>query len=168
MPRKYLDASMTSGQQQDWLTRQRSRFDVAAAPSDKVRAIFGAIRFCGAQEIALPSWAIEPFVDATDKWMSFDVGSLDEAFGLKPLSENALKKKKREPDLSMHVKFFVDYLLKKENVKKIPWEDQGDGNFSLERHFNLSKTVLQEAYYGPRKRKPSRENLKKSGKKSKK
>lgn len=102
------------------------------------RAIFKAIDFCGEQELAMPKWVWWGFGNKLSSWYGMTAGSLDEAFGFKPVPPTTLKNKRRNSELQIEI---VNRVWTLEAMQKtIPWDE-------LAKELGKSKTSLQTFYY---------------------
>lgn len=59
------------------LEEYRTQFE-----SGDKNALIRAIRSCGREQVVMPDWLVNAFFQATNRWYSLEVKTLDEAFGL--------------------------------------------------------------------------------------
>jgi hypothetical protein len=126
----------------------RERFD----RGDR-HALMLAIRKCAQHDLVMPGWVAEAYIEAFDRVNHYRARSWDAVFG-SPVPKGAhLKALRDRLDLSLKLHNKMREL--KDMKKNVPWD-------ALCAEFNVSKTVLQDLYYG-RKRGSSRKKRKKAG-----
>jgi hypothetical protein len=59
------------------LNMHRRRFEAGNAD-----ALLDAIAYCGEREVVQPDWVVKAFRERWNKWLGFEVRTLDQAFGL--------------------------------------------------------------------------------------
>lgn len=135
----------------------RKQFE-ATTGNARISALFSAIRFCGNQQIPMPEWVVQAFFSATNDWFSARVCGLSEAFQEKTFTPKRLRQLRLRKLAKPQVFSAVKRAKESGAAIDVSLFDR------LEKEFGLGKTVLQELYYGPRRRKTlSRQNLKNSG-----
>lgn len=119
----------------------------AKSGDDRASAMFSAIRFCGHQKIPLPEWVVNEFFRATNDWYSNRVGTLDDAFGTKKITQGRLKQMKRRKLLAIQTKNLVT------KAKLAGVSINYDLFEGIAEELGSSKTLVQDLYYNRRRKK---------------
>jgi len=152
MPRLDIPPEIEAGHLETDLCKQ---FEISTGNA-RISALFAAIRFCGNQQIPMPEWVVNAFFAATNEWFQGSSCSLDEAFGAKTTTPKRRAQQRLRKLAQIQVNNAVHSAKQKGRAIDVSLFE------SLGKEIGLSKTVLQELYYGPRKR-LSRQNSKKRG-----
>lgn len=126
----------------DFLERYRERFE-AGDPL----ALFDAIKVCGENRITLPHWLVCGFSDAYDKVITFEVRSLDEAFGQPHPKGANMKALRNRRKLAWRVYNAVTQARAqaRQNGRAVPIDEWLFAAVGEE--FEIGKTLASECYY---------------------
>ena len=120
------------------LNEHWEKFDAASTGEQKVRELFSVIRLCGNQAIPIPEWANVEFHRASNAWFSLRVGSLDDAFDVKTITNTRLGQKREARRIRWTALLRVKEY--EEDGISVPWEE-------LANEIGTSVGTLKRRYY---------------------